>query len=180
MSDDDLFSKPKAVRGPNGRFVSKKAPLPVESSPQDTSTPEVKDTVSNDTTPYAFFDELSYYGEFIRRVYKNNSWFFVIEDMLPLAQITEPIKVIEAFKADPYYKESLDTHIFNIDIPRNNLGLSALTLADQEAVSEFIRLLRGQHHFFPGRFPEWIASTASIDFADAKLAQMQLHEQETH
>ena len=177
MSDDDVFSKPKTVRGPHGRFVSKKTP-PVAPVEFKTAEPEEMQPIeateqSIPSTTYEFFDDLSYYGERIRRSYSRNQWFFVIEDMLPLAQITDPMSILASFRESESYKESLDSDIYVVDVPKNNAGISSLTLANQQAVLEFVRFLRDRKHFFPGRFPEWIASTSEIDFAEAQLARMQ-------
>lgn len=170
-SDTFTGSKPKAVRGPNGRFVSNKVPEPpLEEAPQDLH--DQIDTIDSpeevvSETQHIFFNDLSYYGEYIRRVYKNSEWFFVIEDLFPLANITEPNKVIDAFEHSPYYTDSIGTDLFEIEIPKNNLGQSHLTIGNKKTILAFIQLLRSMSHFFPGRFPEWIEETTHVDFAEA-------------
>jgi len=211
MSSDTPVTKPKPVRGPNGRFVSTKKVEPIvetetpaiqnpaivpesilTSTDESAITPvekldetaiaqaehleESENTIEESElipTALVFFDDLSYYGENIRRTYKNNQWFFVIEDLFPLANITDPVDTISQFRNTAFYKDALNTDIFEVTIPKTNVGLSSLTLGNQKAVMEIVILLRNKQHFFPGRFPEWIQTTSDIDYEEACLARTQ-------
>lgn len=203
MSNDSTVTKPKPVRGPNGRFMSKKEleeakntpsthiqseqkpdemdTTNVVSIPEDAPLPEVSpsdnhtESVESELIPSAlvFFDDLAYYGEHVRRAYRNKQWFFVLEDLFPLANITEPVNTINLYKSEPYYKDALNIDVFEVDIPRTNVGLSSITLGNENAVANLISLLRHKGHFFPGQFPEWIHNISQIDYEEACLARTQ-------
>lgn len=183
MALDDV-PKNKPVRGPDGRFMSKKnsADTPKSLPAKEAKHPDesvqivpITEELTVDTqeaaTQYShvFFNDLSYYGEYIRRTYRNNQWFFVVDDLLPLANVTEPLQIMSAFMNSPYYKETFGTDIFEIEIPKNNLGQTHLTIGNKKSVLEFASLLRGMSHFFPGRFPEWIEETSNIDYNEAEI-----------
>ena len=150
MSTDTLDTKNKPVRGPGGRFMSIKhvnGPKPIQNPPP---------------SPVVFYDDLSYYGEIIRRTHKNGQWFFVIEDFFPLVQITDPPMYISMIKNDPPYKELLDSELFEIVDSSVGTERGPIIVGNQKAVLEVVNLFREEKKIFPGPFLQWIETTAKL------------------
>ena len=160
MNTDDSRIKSAPVRDAHGRFVRAHG-----SSNLDSPAASVKSTVSSRKAPL-FFDDLSFYGQAIRRLYKNDLWFFVIEDFFPLIQVTDPPVYINHIKEMPFYKELSGKHFFETDLSSQIPDAEPLIIGDQKALFELVKVLREEKKFFPGPFLQWIETTAQLSYEE--------------
>lgn len=150
MSTDNTNIKLEPVRGPHGRFMSTKTPrLPA-------------DTPSTAAPRTAFFTDLSFYGQTIRRMYKYGRWFFALEDFFPLVQITDPPSYITLLKSKQFYEKLLNANLYEIDNQSGSSDGMPVIIGDQTAVLELVALLREDKKIFPGPFLQWIDTTSKL------------------
>jgi hypothetical protein len=161
--NDDVFAKPVSVRGPNGRFVSKKI-IALEDTPNESQPSEMLDG-SFDQHP-TFYDDLSFYGQAIRRIHHNGEWYYAVEDLLPLIQITTPSECIKELQSETFYKHLLNEHFFEITSESRISQALPLIVGNKTAILELVSYFRSLGRIFPGPFLNWINSTSLVSLQE--------------
>ncbi|MFS8158993.1 MAG: hypothetical protein ACMG6E_02045 [Candidatus Roizmanbacteria bacterium] len=158
------------LRGPGGRFISKKKPaVSGEMDDQIPSRPEevrnlIDITPTDSTTTLA---ELSYYGEKIRRIYKDNTWFFALEDFFPLVKIFDSADYMGLLRKQPFYSVKNSKDFLEISMQSHIPAQTSVIFGNIDVVKVIISLFQKEERYFPGRFPEWIENAADIPYEEA-------------
>jgi hypothetical protein len=131
--DQDKKAKTRTMplRGPNGKFISKRALTTQKATAKEKRKKKVK-FPSKKTQETSI---VSFYGVDIRRVSQNKEWYFSTEDILSLAQ---PVKLGGKITKKDNYKKVFDEVTETI---------SGVSFADAEGIIKIIRELNAS---FPG------------------------------
>ncbi len=151
-----------SLRGPDGKFISKKSinnSVISEPKPTEIESVEPEKKIDTDETPRKVLIA-TFYGIEIRKFYIRNSWYFSIEDILPLAQYGDPHKSLEDLKNKEDSKKVLSQFIKEA---RDSAG-NTVECVDFEGFMALLPFLRGEDHIFPGPFPDWLKETSQLPF----------------
>lgn len=109
--------------------------------------------------PIPLFKNSSFGEQIIRRFYLNNQWCFVIDDIIALAGVTEPVqKYLQEIKdQNPQLKNDWESIIQDIHYKINDVE-QVFMCANQE---NSMRIARSLNIPLPGPLSRWLAEMAS-------------------
>jgi len=162
---------PKPIlRGPGGKFISKKIDLesissehtPTITYPLDKEkTTDEKETAIETNQIETGLLTATFYGNQIRKYYLDGDWYFAIEDILPLAQYDDPLGALESFKKKEESKKTFDKVVKEIRDSDN-----VVECVNYGGFMELLPILRSEEHMFPGPFPSWLEDTSKFPYAN--------------
>jgi hypothetical protein len=155
----NTVSRPKPIRGPGGKFISKKSASPEKKESKPLEKPAVENKPKNSkTTPETpILKSSSFSGVPIRRFYSQGKWFFVIEDIIPLANVPEVKEYLNLIKSTNLeLKENWENMTKKITYNINGQD-EFLECADYENI---LKLISAQDKPLPGPFSRWIRETS--------------------
>lgn len=130
--------KSAPLRGPGGKFVSKKV---TEKTP-----PAVKKDAGVTQT-------VTFYGNAIRKWHVDDVWYFSLLDILTMAKVLNPLAYLSELKTNEKTKEL---------ISKNTKTIAAEACVSYPQFMQLLPILRSKDCVFPGPFPEWLADTALL------------------
>jgi len=148
------------LRGPGGKFLSKKTAEKAQvNEPTETFSahPETKIKGKKTSHVETIFLTATFYGQAIRKFYISGSWYFSIEDMLPLAQYFEPHEDLQELKRKEEFKKTFDKLVKEIRDSGN-----VVECVNYGGFIELLPMLRSEVHMFPGPFPSWLEDTSKL------------------
>lgn len=145
------------LRGPGGKFVSKKKPVLKIEEPALPPVPEVKPVTqapppvknSNDV------EVVSFYNQDIRKFYSGNKWYFAVEDMLPLTGMNASTTkdYLDKIKNSSEHKKVVAGIITVVD---------SIDCIDIDGLTTLLPILRETKNIFPGPFPDWLKNISTF------------------
>jgi hypothetical protein len=154
--------KSKAVRGPGGRFISKKSleePPTIDEPEKETSietdTTKKKVSVKETKTPSVPKGPLpiTFYGSTVRRYFVKPKWYFVMADILAISTATPPPEPFDILLNKEDFKEFRD----QIKV------IEGLSCMDFPGASDFLTALQTT---FPGPIKKWLTSVSSMPYRE--------------
>lgn len=108
-------------------------------------------------------DQLSFYGHSIRNTFMNNQWYFSLEDILKIAKVVDPTKLLVDLKnqdslKDRYYNLVETYSYYEGDSP------IVIPIVNYQNFMEILPTIRSLEYFMPGPFPEWLKNMANRKF----------------
>lgn len=155
-------SMKKVMRGPDGKFMSKKKPAKKEVQPEQAPAviePASKNKENKQVTPN--YQISTFYSKNIRRIYKDNTWYFSLEDMLHVAAVDDPESFLEKPKGKPSIKKAFDNAVIRINLSDQN-GAKMVGCVTYEGFMALLPIIRESGHMFPGPFPDWLRDISEL------------------
>jgi hypothetical protein len=154
----------KVTRGVDGKFVSKtpsvKKVTQVKKTVAKTETiPQKKETVPQQTTPN--YQTLTFYGKNVRKTYHDNSWYFALEDILPIAAIDYPDSFLKELQEKESVKSILDKIIVQVKFSNEN-STKTVSCISHEGFMTLLPIVRDSGHTFLGPFPDWLKDVSKL------------------
>jgi hypothetical protein len=168
------------VRGPGGKFVSKKK---VETKPavekevketkieeekqaepevetvtveeKETSKPEEKKSSKSPKFKGPF--PITFYGTEVRRFYEDNKWYYSIEDFLKLCSSTPPLE---------RYSELKESKKYSTLFKKYTVKIEEVACTDPEGANEILKALSFSGVTFPGPLSSWFTDTANLPYEE--------------
>jgi hypothetical protein len=153
----------KVTRGADGKFVSKtpsaKKTTQVKKVVAKTETVPQKKVATSQAMPN--YQILTFYGKSIRKTYQNNSWYFPLEDILPVAAIDSPNIFLKELQEKEFVKSTLESVIAQIKFLDEN-GVKTVNCVNYEGFMTLLPIIRDSGHIFLGPFPDWIRGISKL------------------
>ena len=146
--------KSPPLRGPKGKFISRKTPTQVPGK-KPSPKPKKKPDSTKSLKPQGPY-KASFYAKTIRRFYCQKQCYFVIDDILSLASEFGSHQEFENLKNKIDAENKLEKIIKQISYQENNQA-KTLECATVEGVKQIIPML---HQTFPGPLSRWLREVA--------------------
>lgn len=142
---EELKKRPTPPRSSGGKFVSTKKP---EKKP-NVNAVKKSQTISTTEEPII----VSFYGVDIRKIYKDNKWYFATQDILSLAK---PASAGGEVIINPEYEKALK---------ELSLNIKGVTYANAE---NSMKLVQKMEASFPGPLSRWLNELSQMPFVPNK------------
>ncbi|MFA6007394.1 MAG: hypothetical protein WC784_01980 [Candidatus Shapirobacteria bacterium] len=121
--------------------------------------PVVKKTIETKIHP----ELVTFYGNSIRNTFMNNQWYFSLEDILKVAKVVDPTKMLIELKnlesiKDKYYHLVETFSYYEGDSP------IIIPVVNYQNFMEILPSIRQMAYFMPGPFPDWLKNAANRKF----------------
>ena len=138
-------AKRPLLRGPNGKFISRKKPQAAKPAKggkkaADKKTAKVKPSMT-----------VTFYGREINKVYDGKNWYFNVNDLVALAA---PPPGKERVRKKTSFEKTLKTVSTIIE---------GIVYADADSCLRLIKEVEGN---FPGPLARWLTETASLPYEE--------------
>ncbi|MBP9817221.1 hypothetical protein KBC75_00505 [Candidatus Shapirobacteria bacterium] len=108
-------------------------------------------------------DLVSFYSNNIRCTFMNNQWYFSLEDILKVAKVVDPTKMLIELKnlesmKDRYY------HMVETFSYYDEVNPVVIPIVNYQSFVSILPAIREMSYGVPGPFPEWLRSMANRKF----------------
>jgi hypothetical protein len=154
----------KVVRGADGKFTSKgtsaKKAVQVKKITVKTATASGKEELaSQKTIPNC--QTLTFYGKRIRKIHRDSSCYFALEDILPIAIVDDPESFVKKLQENESVKDVFANAIMQIKLSDEN-GTKMVDCVDYAGFMSILPIIRDSGHMFPGPFPDWLRDISKL------------------
>lgn len=147
--------KSEVLRGPGGKFISKKKVTTKKEAKKDVEKEPEMDT-NKIRGPFM----APFAGKEIRKFYTNKRWYFAIDDLIYLLSSDPSLKPIEELKVDPRFKDLFEKKIKVIE------GIGCMSC---KGASETLQsIVKAYNATFPGSLFRWLEDISSQEFVEIK------------
>lgn len=165
--------KPAPIRGPGGKFVSKKPvekkvvaeDLPAGKAGIAASSPEASprnDKENAQKEKEVTQQTITFYGSAIRKWHIDTAWYFSLTDILTIAKIIDISAYINELQQNETTSKTLLQNSKIISLPKDDGTEEKVLCVTYENFMQILPILRSKESTFPGPFPDWLADIANI------------------
>lgn len=106
---------------------------------------------------------VSFYGQDIRHIFMNNQWYFSLEDILRIAKVVDPTKLLIDLKNHELLKENYYQLVESFSYYENDNPI-VIPIVNYQNFLEILPFIRSFEYFLPGPFPDWLKNMANRSF----------------
>jgi hypothetical protein len=154
----------KVTRGTDGKFVSKNPSAKKTVQKKKSAVKIEADLQKEKINPQQAipnYQTLTFYGKRVRKIFQNNSWYFALEDILPIAAIDYPDVFIKKLKENESVKNVFDNNVVQIKFLDQNESKTADCIS-YEGFLSLLPIIRDSGHTFLGPFPDWLRDISKL------------------